>query len=113
LKCGLKKIEVRKSDKVAVSIPPYDTPSLKHVRKMLLRIMKIIREKTKSEKRKEYLEQKELYVAGGGDAETFKRLKRHGSTWYKRHLDTRIQMLRERKLYDVSAIPVYVVIGEK
>ena len=114
LRCGLKNIEVRKSDKVTFAlIPPYGTPELEQARKVHLETLKRLKKKTKGEKRKEYLEAKKFYVSGGGDAEMFKRLKRHGSAWYKRHLDRRMQMLRHRKLYEVGDVPFYVVIGEK
>ena len=80
---------------------------------MMLKNLSKLKNKTRGEKRKEYLEAKKYYVAGGGDPETFKKLKQHARTWHKRHLDKYTQMIRQRKLYDVSDSPFYVIIGEK
>ena len=114
MRSGLKNIDVRTSDKVARRlIPPYGTPELEHMRKMTLKNLRKLKKKTRGEKRKEYLEDKKYYVAGGGDPETFKRLKQHARTYYKRYFDKYTQMIRQRKLYDVTQVPFYVVIGEK
>jgi len=111
---GLKNIRVRQGDKVAWSIiPPYDTPELKHQAKLFLKSMRRGMHRTRGEKRKDYLEWKRHYMAGGGDAESFKKHVRRIRRWLERNCAKMGKMVNRQRLCYVSSSPFYIVIGEK
>lgn len=114
MKNRLKNIEVRKNDKVGnCLISPYDTPEFKYRSKETLKSMEKYRKRTRGEKRKDYLKEKKSYIAGGGDAKTFKKLMRRRRRRYEKNYRKIARMIKEKKLYSVSTCPFYIIIGEK
>ena len=111
---GLKKIQALKNNKVGWAlIPPYDTPELKQRIKMTLSSLEKQKNKTSGEKRKEYLEGKRYYMAGGGDAESYKKAVRRRTRRFQRYNEGMMKMIRKERFYSVSTGPFYVIIGEK
>lgn len=114
MKNGLKKIQVLKNNKAGWAlIPPYDTPELKQRIKMTLSSIEKRKNKTRGEKRKEYLEGKRYYMAGGGDAESYKQAVRRRTRRFQRYNEGMMKMIRKERFYSVSTGPFYVIIGEK
>lgn len=111
---GLKRIKVRLSDKVDFAlIPPYSAPDTKHATSRMLDGFKNIVSQKSDEKRKEYLACKKYYIAGGGDAEQYKKLQNKTTKWVKRHSEKYSTLVKNKKLHDVSTSLMYVTIGEK
>jgi len=114
MKNGLKKIQALKNNKVGWAlIPPYDSPQVKQRIKMALSSIEKQSNRTMGEKRKEYLEGKRYYMAGGGDAESYRKTARRRRRRSERYNKGMKQMIRKEKFYSVSTGPFYVIIGEK
>ena len=114
MKNGLKKIQALKNNKAGWAlIPPYDSPELKQRIKMILSSIQRQKNRTRREKRKEYLEGKRYYLAGGGDTESYKKAVRRRTGKLQRYNEGILRMIRKEKFYSVSSAPFYVIIGEK
>lgn len=82
-------------------------------RKMALSSIEKQNNRTRGEKRKENLEGKRYYIAGGGDAESYRKAVRRRTRRSERYNKRMRQMIRKEKFCSVSTGPFYVIIGEK
>jgi len=114
LKEGLKNIEVRQNDKVSsVVVPPYDRAERKHACMMLRERIDQEAKRTRTEKRRNYVDGKRFYLAGGGDEESYQRYMRRRRSWAKKNHQKLLRMAKKEQLYDIWSVPFYIIIGEK
>jgi ubiquinone/menaquinone biosynthesis C-methylase UbiE len=100
-KLGLVDIDARLNEKVFLLVPPYETPFQRHVKDMMIQNF---------EKRDEWKEEsRELFLAGGGDAETWEKC------WEKwgRLIKDMKKELEQGDLYMTGSSIFYSVRGRK
>ncbi|MDD5529442.1 MAG: methyltransferase domain-containing protein [bacterium] len=112
-KYGLKNIEVRMNEKVHAIIPPYNTPERKKRSNEHLKSLEDFLKSTKSKRRKNLLEGKQFYLAGGGSEEGFESYIKNQEKKLGKESGEVIRMLKEESLYAAGGNFFYVTIGEK